>query len=101
MSVKFMEKKGKSLSMENSYKYFKNEKCRYFPCHPGMPGDEFNCLFCFCPMNPYEDCLGKPDYIKRPGGKIVKDCSGCAFPHDPQNYRKIMEFLKVRSFTET
>ncbi|MCI9083055.1 MAG: metal-binding protein [Lachnospiraceae bacterium] len=87
--------------MENSYKYFKNESCQYFPCHQGMPEEMFNCLFCFCPMNPYKDCLGTPDYIRRGDGTVIKDCSGCTFPHKPENYRKIMEFLKSRSFTDS
>ena len=34
---------------ENSYKYFKNTDCKYFPCHKGL-SDDFNCLFCYCPM---------------------------------------------------
>ena len=38
------------IKMENSYKYFKNKDCKYFPCHKGL-SDEFNCLFCYCPMS--------------------------------------------------
>lgn len=86
--------------MEHSHQYFKNKNCKYFPCHQGMQGEEFNCLFCFCPMNPYKDCLGTPDYIQRSNGTRIKDCSKCTFPHEPENYRKIMEFLRGRSFTE-
>ena len=82
--------------MEHSHQYFKNQDCQYFPCHQGMEGEEFNCLFCYCPMNPYEDCLGKSRYIKRSNGKVVKDCSGCTFPHEPRNYQMIMDFLKKK-----
>ncbi len=80
--------------MEHSYKYFKNERCKYFPCHQGMEGEGFNCLFCYCPMNPYQDCLGTPNYLKCPNGTIQKDCSKCTFPHKPEHYERIMEFLK-------
>lgn len=85
--------------MENSYQYFKNINCQYFPCHQGMQGEEFNCLFCFCPMNPYEDCLGTPNYIQRANGVVIKDCSSCTFPHEPQHYGKIMAFLKDKNWT--
>ena len=49
--------------MEASYRFFENKDCKYFPCHQGMEGADFNCLFCYCPMNPYADCLGNPTYI--------------------------------------
>lgn len=77
--------------MENSYKFFENRDCKYFPCHKAE-GD-FNCLFCFCPMYRLEKCLGNPSYIER-GDKRIKDCSNCTFPHQPENYDKIMELLK-------
>ena len=83
--------------MEHSFKYFKNESCRYFPCHSGMKGEDFNCLFCYCPMNPSEDCPGTPRYINRPNGKKIKDCSSCTFPHEPEHYHRIMEFLKSKN----
>lgn len=79
--------------MENSSRYFKNEKCEYYPCHQGMEDCDFNCLFCYCPMNQYEDCLGMPEYITTSAGTVIKDCSGCTYPHEPQNYDHMMEFL--------
>ena len=81
--------------MENSHKYFKNQDCKYFPCHKGMQGEEFNCLFCYCPMNRYEDCPGNPVF-RESGGRRIKDCSNCTFPHEPENYEKILEFLRER-----
>ena len=35
--------------MENCSSFFANKDCEYYPCHPGLK--EFNCLFCYCPMN--------------------------------------------------
>ena len=86
--------------MKNSYKYFENRECCYFPCHQGMQGQGFNCLFCYCPMNPYPDCLGTPSYLRRASGAVVKDCSGCTFPHEPEHYQQIMEFLKKKADKE-
>lgn len=79
--------------MENSYKFFENRDCKYFPCHKGL--ENFNCLFCFCPMYMMENCLGNPNYIDK-GDKVIKDCSNCVFPHVPENYEKIMEKLSGR-----
>lgn len=71
--------------------YFENRSCQYYPCHEGM--EHINCLFCYCPMYPYEKCLGKPEFITR-GDKTIKSCMDCRVPHIKDNYPKIMEFLK-------
>ena len=34
--------------MSEYYKFFQNKKCEYFPCHKGIPEEDFNCLFCYC-----------------------------------------------------
>lgn len=78
---------------ENSHRYFKNDKCKYYPCHKIEEGQDFNCLFCYCPMNCYEDCPGTPRYITRESGKRIKDCTNCTFPHIPENYDYIVQFL--------
>lgn len=80
--------------MENSYKYFFNDGCKYYPCHPGVKREEFNCLFCYCPMNRYEDCPGTPRYINLPNGAVLKDCMNCNFPHKASNYDAVTEFLR-------
>lgn len=77
--------------MRNSHRFFENKECRYFPCHKGL--QDFNCLFCYCPMYQKKDCPGNPRYFARDGEQI-KDCSGCVFPHQPQNYDKIIQLLK-------
>lgn len=73
-----------------SYKFFQNNSCEYFPCHAGK---ECNCLFCYCPLYLME-CPGNPSYLSNG----VKDCSHCEFPHKPENYEKIMEFLRKELF---
>ncbi len=79
--------------MKNSSRYFKNTACQYYPCHKVNRDDNFNCLFCYCPMNQYEDCLGTPEYIKTASGRLIKDCSDCIYPHQPENYDAIMKYL--------
>ncbi len=76
-------------SYKNGTGYFENRSCRYYPCHAA---EHINCLFCYCPMYSYEDCLGNPAYIKKGEAKI-KNCSDCLFPHRAENYGKIMRFL--------
>ena len=76
--------------MENSYKYFENKECKYYPCHKGK--QNINCIFCYCPLYEHEKCPGNARYINTEG-KIIKDCTECTFPHEAKNYEMIMEFL--------
>ena len=79
------------LQMENSYRFFENKDCKYFPCHQGLT--EFNCLFCYCPLYRLEHCPGNPRYFEK-NGRRIKDCSDCTFPHDPEHYDTIMQILR-------
>lgn len=79
--------------MENSYRFFENKECKYFPCHKGLK--EFNCLFCYCPLYLKEHCLGNPTYIQK-GERTIKDCTNCTFPHQPGNYDRILQALKEK-----
>ena len=80
--------------MENSERFFSNISCRYFPCHKWPKDEPFNCLFCYCPLNYLEKCPGNPHWIEKPDGRKIKDCTDCAFPHRPENYDVIIEWLK-------
>lgn len=77
--------------MKNSYRFFENCDCEYFPCHKGL--EKFNCLFCYCPFYLRENCPGNPKYMEIKG-KRIKVCTDCTFPHQPKNYDKIIELLK-------
>ena len=79
--------------MENSQRFFENKECRYFPCHKGL--EDFNCLFCFCPMYAKENCPGNPGYMES-GGRKIKICTDCTFPHVPEHYDRIIELLSKR-----
>lgn len=76
--------------MKHSYRFFENRECKYFPCHEGL--EEFNCLFCYCPMYGRENCPGNPEYIEHEGRKI-KVCTNCDFPHRSESYDKIIDIL--------
>ena len=69
-----------------SSRYFQNRDCEYFPCHQHADPENFNCLFCYCPLYALGDqCGGAFTYTE--GG--IKDCSACQFPHRAENYDKI------------
>ena len=36
--------------MSQNYSYFAHKECEYFPCHKGADPENFNCLFCYCPL---------------------------------------------------
>lgn len=70
------------------YRYYQNRECEYFPCHKGADADNFNCLFCYCPLYALgENCGGNFTYTE----KGYKDCSGCLVPHKKENYDKIID----------
>ena len=76
--------------MENSYRYFENRECKYYPCHSGNA--EINCLFCYCPLYNLSDCPGNCKYIDS-NGKKIKECTDCVFPHKAENYEMIIALL--------
>ncbi|KFZ26732.1 MAG: Cysteine-rich small domain protein [Candidatus Izimaplasma bacterium HR2] len=85
------------MKEKNSYKYFCNKECEYFPCHD-LPVDNFNCLFCFCPLYEFSDCGGTYKMIKLKNGKEIKSCIDCTVPHRKENYDYIMKILTEHRF---
>ena len=80
--------------MKNSYRYFENRDCQYYPCHEGMT--ELNCLFCYCPLYALGDqCGGKFTYTENG----IKDCSSCLRPHKRENYdgiqKQMMQIIEL------
>ena len=48
------------------YSYFSHKKCEFFPCHKNADPDDFNCLFCYCPLYALgEKCGGNFRYTER------------------------------------
>lgn len=77
--------------MSENYRFFSHTECEYFPCHKTEKPEEFNCLFCFCPLYAKgEKCGGNFTYTERG----IKNCSNCTFPHQKENYEKVINKLK-------
>ena len=77
--------------MSENYKFFQHKDCEYFPCHEGVSAEDFNCLFCYCPLYFLgRECGGSFTYTK----KGIKNCMGCSRPHRRENYDVIIARLK-------
>ena len=73
---------------EKHFSYFCNRECEYFPCHENADPENFNCLFCYCPLYVLgKGCGGNFRYTE----DGVKDCSACLVPHRRENYTRITE----------
>ena len=60
------------------YSFFQNRDCEFFPCHGTDHPEDFNCLFCYCPLYALgEKCGGRFRYTE----KGIKDCTLCTIPH--------------------
>lgn len=71
----------------NRYSFFTNRQCEYFPCHQNADPEDFNCLFCYCPLYVLGNrCGGAFSYTE--SGR--KDCAGCTFPHKRENYPAVL-----------
>ncbi len=79
--------------MSKEYAYFSHKKCEFFPCHEGAEEENFNCLFCYCPLHVFGDkCGGNFTYLE----SGIKDCSVCLYPHKKENYDHIIKRLSER-----
>ena len=84
--------------MGENYKFFNHKDCEFFPCHKTNKPEEFNCLFCYCPLYALgENCGGNFKYTD----KGIKDCRSCILPHKTDNYNYIMskfqDLVKITS----
>ncbi|MPW25705.1 metal-binding protein [Alkalibaculum sp. M08DMB] len=71
-----------------NFKFFNNSKCEYFPCHKTDLLENFNCLFCYCPLYALGDqCGGDFSYTE----KGIKNCSKCSIPHKRECYDRIID----------
>ncbi len=78
--------------MENGTFFFRNDRCEYFPCHRGLDEEEFNCMFCYCPLYMLgRSCGGEFEYTK----SGVKSCMNCTRPHDPKRWNEMNAALKT------
>ena len=72
---------------KQNYRFMQNRQCEYFPCHEGIAEENFNCLFCFCPLYPLgKKCGGNCVYTEQ--GR--KSCARCSVPHHRESYAAIV-----------
>lgn len=90
--------------MSENYKFFQHKECEYFPCHKTNSPEDFNCLFCYCPLYALgKDCGGNYKILE----SGIKSCEDCMFPHVKDNYSKVnsrfndISKLVKNSFSET
>lgn len=84
------KKNSKEALKEENYKFFSHKSCEYFPCHEignKFSEEDFNCLFCYCPLYALGDkCGGNFAYVND-----IKDCSRCLIPHRRNAYDYIVK----------
>ena len=81
-----MDKPLSTKPEECHYSFFQHTQCEFFPCHKTAKPEDFNCLFCYCPLSALSDkCGGNFAYV----GDGIKDCSGCLVPHGRGSYSYI------------
>ena len=72
---------------KDASRFFQNRECAHFPCHQGVPEEDFNCLFCYCPLYTLgKQCGGNCTYTE----KGIKSCKDCSFPHRSENYERVI-----------
>ena len=75
------------MNEERHSAFFQNRACEFFPCHKGADAENFNCLFCYCPLYALgKKCGGNCSFTE----SGIKDCSGCLVPHRRENYGRIV-----------
>ncbi|KXZ40242.1 hypothetical protein SAMN05661008_00206 [Alkalithermobacter thermoalcaliphilus JW-YL-7 = DSM 7308] len=77
--------------MKNCYKFFQNKECEYFPCHKVKNLDNFNCLFCFCPLYFLNECGGNFEMTNG-----IKNCTNCLIPHSDNGYEYIIQKISKK-----
>lgn len=72
---------------ECNYSFTQHRACEFFPCHATDDPENFNCLFCYCPLYTLgSKCGGNFVYLENGH----KDCSNCLVPHRRSSYSYII-----------
>lgn len=85
-----MKREAEFLVDTKHFKSFQNNDCEFFPCHKDV-GDEFNCLFCYCPLINIH-CPGPYKLFVDKYGNERKDCSDCSLNH--KGFAKSWNFIQ-------
>lgn len=93
----------KDIAKTKNYQGFSHTSCEFYPCHPlenFKSPNEFNCIFCNCPLY-WLECPGNYTVIEDADGVKRKDCSECKVPHDGyERSWKIMNLSKYQKEPE-
>lgn len=83
---------------EENFRFFRHDRCEYFPCHSVKDREDFNCLFCYCPLYALgSGCGGNFSYTD----EGIKDCSDCLIPHKRSGYDYIMgKYSHIKELAE-
>ena len=77
---------------ERHYAFFTHTTCEMFPCHNIENEENFNCLFCYCPLYALgAACGGNFSYTSNG----IKSCMDCCVPHIKSNYDMILDKLRL------
>lgn len=72
---------------QKHYSFFCHKDCEYFPCHETTHPEQFNCLFCYCPLYALGDqCGGNFRYLD----SGIKSCEDCRLPHSPNGFAYVV-----------
>lgn len=93
------------MEEKKAYSFFRHAECEFFPCHKTNDPENFNCLFCYCPLYALGDKCGGNFTFTENG---IKDCSNCMIPHRRgtgydyvmQRFGAIMELAKKKQGCE-
>ena len=78
---------GKEFWEDKEFSFNQNKRCEYFPCHKTDRPEDFNCLFCYCPLYTLgSKCGGNFRYLE----DGTKDCSNCLVPHRKEAYGTVL-----------
>ena len=77
--------------MDSNYKFFSHKSCEFFPCHKTSDPENFNCIFCYCPLYSMGDRCGGNFSFTAEG---IKNCTDCCIPHIRKNYDYIISKIK-------
>lgn len=81
-----------------NYKFFSHTECEFFPCHKTNDPENFNCLFCYCPLYALKDKRGGNFKYTEKG---IKDCKNCTLPHQRKNYDYVIgKFKEIIEITK-
>lgn len=88
----FIDEMQSTQNLNNkNYKFFQHRNCENFPCHKIDKLEDFNCLFCYCPLYFLGEKCGGNFYYTKSG---IKSCKDCDFPHKKENFDAINLRLK-------